>query len=89
MLKGLLLLLSPCENGTFLHQTGQWLEDPCSLWQERPEEVEQAQELADILFTFGQRTATVCFGDSLMPLALTRWPRNSSSEAKNSDLATL
>ena len=55
LLKSFLLLLSPRENGTFLHQAGQRLEYSCGLGQERPEEVEQTQELADILYTSGQR----------------------------------
>ena len=92
MLKSFLLLLSPRENGTFLHQVGQRLEYSCSFRQERPEEVEQTQELAYILFTSGLRIvsdAAVCLEDGLMPLALTTWPRNSNSEEKNSDLAAL
>ena len=55
LLKSFLLLLSPCENGTFLHQVGQRLEYSCGFGQERPEEVEQTQELAYILFTSGLR----------------------------------
>ena len=55
LLKSFLLLLSPYENGTFLHQAGQRLEYSCGLRQERPEEVEQTQELADILFTSARR----------------------------------
>ena len=54
-LKSFLLLLSPCENSTFLHQVGQRLEYSRGFGQERPEEVEQTQELADILFTSGRR----------------------------------
>ena len=50
-----LLLLSPCENGNFLHQVGQWLEYSRVLGQERPEEVEQTQELAYIHFTSRRR----------------------------------
>ena len=50
-----LLLLSPRENGTFLHQVGQRLEYSRGFGQERPEEVEQTQELAYILFTSGLR----------------------------------
>ena len=55
LLKSFLLLLSPRENGTFLHQVGQRLKYSCGFGQERPEEVEQPQELADILFTSGRR----------------------------------
>ena len=39
-LKCFLLLLSPRENGTFLHQVGQRLEYSRGFGQERPEEVE-------------------------------------------------
>ena len=45
LLKSFLLLLSPCENGTFLHQVAHQLEYSCGLGQERPEEVEQTQNL--------------------------------------------
>ena len=92
LLKSFLLLLSPRENGTFLHQVGQRLEYSRGFGQERPEEVEQTQEFAYILFTSGLRIVSdvaVCFDDGLMPLALTTWPRNSNSEEKNSDLAAL
>ena len=53
-LKSFLLLLSPRENGTFLHQVGQRLQYSCGFGQERPEEVEQPQELADILLLLGE-----------------------------------
>ena len=77
LLKSLLLLLFPHENGTFLHQAGQGLEYSCGLGQERPEEVEQTQELADILFTSGRRIVSdsrCMFCDGLMPLALKHVP---------------
>ena len=54
-LKRFLLLLSPSENGTFLHQVGQRLEYSSGFGQERPEKVEQTQGLAYILFTPGRR----------------------------------
>ena len=55
LLKSFLLLLSPRKNSTFLHQVGQRLEYSRGFRQERPEEVEQTQELAYILFTSGLR----------------------------------
>ena len=55
LLKSFLLLLSPRENGTFLHQVAQRFEYSRGFGQERPEEVEQTQELAYILFTSGLR----------------------------------